>query len=61
MLSQLVGGRPMDSRNCYTNSNSRYLASASDDETIRIWKRDESYVWSSWLCYIESRGKEERR
>ena len=23
----------------------RYLASASDDETIRIWKRDESYVF----------------
>ena len=22
----------------------RFLASASDDETIRIWKRDESYV-----------------
>lgn len=35
----------------------RLLASASDDETIRIWKRDETYVYVEFAIYEQNRDE----
>ena len=39
-----------------------YLASASDDETVRIWKKDENYVHTFvFIDFQHPQGKEESK
>lgn len=44
MLLMSAVGHLMESTIVIFSSFYRLLASASDDETVRIWKRDETYV-----------------
>ena len=57
MLLMSAVGHLMESTIVIFSSFYRLLASASDDETVRIWKRDETYVSIEIAIYKQNRDE----